>query len=209
VRSKQKQLRVYNGVLEEVTEKRVREYTEAQRKAKYFALLLDQHTERKKDGSPFSKGYAFVKYEGIFKQRPESGWRAEWNEQNAGLIQEYADRWAAWLRNKPMSTHEIHKVIADDDFGRWLWGYRKRADVQDAYVVGLFDHLHSTGGEISGNFYDLFSEWRGPSCNKTECVHFLSNNRPAVPELIARGFWHALDEFAKEKQYGAIDWGIS
>jgi DNA repair protein RadD len=98
VRAKQKQLKVYNGVLEEVTEKRIREYTEAQRKRKYFALLKQQHTEKKKDGSPFSKGYAFVKYEGIFKQRPESGWRAEWNEQNAGLIQEYADRWIAWNR---------------------------------------------------------------------------------------------------------------
>jgi DNA repair protein RadD len=205
VRSKQKPLKVYNGVLEEVTEKRIREYTEAQRKRKYFQLLRDQHTETKKDGSPFSKGYAFVKYEGIFKQRPESGWRAEWNEQNAGLIQEYADRWAAWLRSKPMATYELHKLIGDNDFGQWLWGYRKRADPQDAYVVGLFNHLHSTGGEISGNFYNLFSEWRGLSCNKTECLHFLNNNRPAGSELIARGFWNAIDEFAKEKQYGVVD----
>jgi len=96
VRAKQKQLRVYNGVLEEVTEKRVREYSEAQRKAKYFSLLRDQHILKKKDGSPFSKGYAFVKYEAIFKARPESGWRAEWNDRNEMFVVEYAAAWDRW-----------------------------------------------------------------------------------------------------------------
>jgi hypothetical protein len=120
VRSKQKQLKVYNGVLEEVNEKRIRDYTEAQRKRKYFQLLRDQHTERKKDGSPFSKGYAFVKYEGIFKQRPESGWRAEWNEKNAGLIQEYADRWAEWLEYKtPTVSAEKYQAYLEDYLSEW------------------------------------------------------------------------------------------
>lgn len=97
VRAKRKELKVYNGVLEEVTEKQVREYTESQRKSKYFRLLYEQHTGTKKDGSPFSKGYAFVKYEGIFKQRPESGWREEWNQKNEALVGMYACAWSQWL----------------------------------------------------------------------------------------------------------------
>ena len=108
VRAKQKELKVYNGVLEEVTEKRVREYSEAQRKAKYFRLLYDQHTGTKKDGSPFSKGYAFVKYEGIFKQRPESGWRKEWNDANARLINQYAMAWDIWLRDQEPQSCTCH-----------------------------------------------------------------------------------------------------
>jgi hypothetical protein len=107
-RAKQKQLKVYNGVLEEVTEQRVREYTESQRKAKYFRLLHEQHTGTKKDGSPFSKGYAFVKYEGIFKMRPESGWREEWNDRNPKLIADYADAWLDWLRNQEPQSCTCH-----------------------------------------------------------------------------------------------------
>jgi DNA repair protein RadD len=111
VRAKQKELKVYNGVLEEVTEKRVREYSEAQRKAKYFSLLRDQHTLKKKDGSPFSKGYAFVKYEAMFKARPESGWRAEWNGRNEMFVVEYAaawDRWNAQFEPQSCTCHMGH-----------------------------------------------------------------------------------------------------
>ena len=97
VRAKQKQLKVYNGVLEEVTEQRVREYSEARRKATYFRLLDDQHTGTKKDGSPFSKGYAFVKYEAMFKMRPESGWREEWNQKNPVMVGMYDCAWSQWL----------------------------------------------------------------------------------------------------------------
>jgi len=97
VRAKRKELKVYNGVLEEVTEKRVREYTESQRKSKYFRLLYEQHTGTKKDGSPFSKGYAFVKYQAIFRNPPESGWRKEWNEENWKLVNDYGIRWELWL----------------------------------------------------------------------------------------------------------------
>lgn len=96
-RAKQRNIKVYNGVLELVDEPKARAFSESQRKAKYFRLLVDQHTAKKKDGSPFSKGYAFVKFEGIFKQRPESGWRAEWNAQNGKLIEEYAWAWESWL----------------------------------------------------------------------------------------------------------------
>jgi superfamily II DNA or RNA helicase len=97
VRAKRKELKVYNGVLEEVTEKQVREYTESQRKSKYFRLLYEQHTGTKKDGSPFSKGYAFVKYQAIFRNPPESGWRKEWNEENCKLVNEYGMAWEIWL----------------------------------------------------------------------------------------------------------------
>jgi DNA repair protein RadD len=96
VRSKQKQLKVYNGVLEEVTEKRIREYTEAQRKAKYIRLLYDQHTGKKKDGSPFSKSYAYVKYEAMFKMRPAGIWRAEFNQNNPELVAQYNLTWQLW-----------------------------------------------------------------------------------------------------------------
>ena len=99
-RARKKELRVYNGVLEEVTEKRVREYSEKQRKWKYFKLLVDQHTGRKKDGSPFSKGYAFVKYEAMFKEPPKSEWRREWNAGNPSLVNTYAEDWANWLANQ-------------------------------------------------------------------------------------------------------------
>lgn len=95
-RAKQKPLKVYNGVLEEVTEQRVREYTEAQRKAKYFRLLHEQHTGTKKDGSPFSKGYAFVKYEAMFKMRPESWWREKWEASHADLVAQYKLTWQLW-----------------------------------------------------------------------------------------------------------------
>ena len=110
-RAKQKPLKVYNGVLEEVTEQRVREYSEARRKATYFRLLYDQHTGTKKDGSPFSKGYAFVKYEAMFKMRPESGWREEWNDANARLINQYAmawDRWNAQFEPQSCTCHMGH-----------------------------------------------------------------------------------------------------
>ena len=107
-RGKQKQLKVYNGQLELVEEKQVRAYSEAQRKAKYFRLLVDQHSGVKKDGSPFSKGYAFVKFEGMFKQRPESGWREEWNLGNEGLRLEYAERWNAWNRRQEPQSCTCH-----------------------------------------------------------------------------------------------------
>ncbi len=112
VRSKQKQLKVYNGVLEEVTEKRIREYTEAQRKAKYFKLLRDQHTETKKDGSPFSKGYAFVKYEAMFKEPPKSEWRKEWNAGNPSLVNTYAEDWYDWLGRNPASGRDMETANA-------------------------------------------------------------------------------------------------
>jgi hypothetical protein len=95
-RAKQKPLKVYNGVLEEVTEQRMREYTEAQRKAKYFRLLHEQHTGTKKDGSPFSKGYAFVKYEAMFKMKPESWWREKWEASHAELVAQYKLTWQLW-----------------------------------------------------------------------------------------------------------------
>jgi DNA repair protein RadD len=95
-RGKQKNLKVYNGQLELIEEKQVRAYSESQRKAKYFRLLVDQHTGVKKDGSPFSKGYAYVKYEAMFKQRPESGWCAEWAADNPQLIQPYRVAWLLW-----------------------------------------------------------------------------------------------------------------
>jgi hypothetical protein len=129
VRSKQKELRVYNGVLEEVTEQRVREYSEAQRKAKYFSLLRDQHTLKKKDGSPFSKGYAFVKYEAIFKARPESGWRAEWNDRNEMFVVEYAAAWDVWLAGKPLDSAQfrdwLREYDGDDEYVNYL---KKEAD---------------------------------------------------------------------------------
>lgn len=115
-RPKQKPLKVYNGVLEEVTEQRVREYSESQRKAKYFRLLHEQHTGTKKDGSPFSKGYAFVKYEAMFKMRPESGWREEWNEKNPKLIAEYAAAWVQWLEYKAASVSTEKYGAALDDY---------------------------------------------------------------------------------------------
>ena len=95
-RGKQKQLKVYNGQLELIEEKQVRAYSDLERKAKYFRLLVDQHSGVKKDGSPFSKGYAFVKYEAMFKQRPESGWCAEWAANNSQLIQAYRVAWLLW-----------------------------------------------------------------------------------------------------------------
>jgi hypothetical protein len=126
---------------------------EAQRKAKYFKLLRDQHTERKKDGSPFSKGYAFVKYEGIFKTRPDSGWRAEWNERNAGLIQEYADRWADWLSVKPLDSAQ---------FRDWLREY----DGDDEYVSYLKKQAEECGwldakAGVSGSWRSLSQLFKG------------------------------------------------
>ena len=97
--------------LELIEEKHVRAYSADQSKAKYFRLLVDQHSGVKKDGSPFSKGYAFVKFEGMFKQRPESGWREEWNLGNEGLRLEYAERWDRWNNGIPLNP--ITAVGAD------------------------------------------------------------------------------------------------
>ena len=103
-RGKQKNLKIYNGQLELIEEKQVRAYSDLQRKAKYFRLLVDQHSGVKKDGSPFSKGYAFVKYEAMFKQRPESGWCAEWAANNTQLIEAYRVAWLLWADRR---TREV------------------------------------------------------------------------------------------------------
>jgi hypothetical protein len=118
-RGKQKNLKVYNGQLELVEEKHVRAYSQAQRKAKYFRLLVDQHTGVKKDGSPFSKGYAYVKYEAMFKQRPESGWREQWNVCNEGLRVEYADRWAAWMDKAIKLPFDVYHAFNTDYLSEW------------------------------------------------------------------------------------------
>ena len=38
-----------------------------------------------------------MKYEAMFKQRPESGWREEWNQKNEVLLGLYGYAWAQWL----------------------------------------------------------------------------------------------------------------
>jgi superfamily II DNA or RNA helicase len=197
VRSKQKPLRVYNGVLEEVTEKRIREYTEAQRKRKYFQLLRDQHTDRKKDGSPFSKGYAFVKYEGIFKTSPESGWRAEWNEQNAGLIQEYADRWADWLdRNAPYWQNKR--------FSGWLieadWSNHEHREIIDELVIQVaekHDRIKSVSWRELTRLAG-FEEYEKP-CNNWELHERLYGS-----DWIARALEITGIEFGNLETFGSL-----
>jgi superfamily II DNA or RNA helicase len=80
------------GELEEISENDVIVHSEAHMRRQYEWFLLQQHTKSKRDGAPYSKGYAFMKYQSEFKKRPKRGWRDEWVAAHADLVRADTDR---------------------------------------------------------------------------------------------------------------------
>lgn len=60
---------------------------ESERKRAYFWFLHEQHTNVRRDGSPYKPTYAFAKFIAKFGERPARGWKAEWVEANQDLYE--------------------------------------------------------------------------------------------------------------------------
>lgn len=52
----------------------------------YEWFLYQQYTRTRKDGQPYSKGYAFAKFMEKYKTRPMKGWKAQWEARNQHLL---------------------------------------------------------------------------------------------------------------------------
>ena len=75
------------GELVAVTERDIKIVSEETKRRKYEWFLQQQHTCSKRDGEPFSKGYAFAKYLAEFKENPKRGWRDMWMERNRETVE--------------------------------------------------------------------------------------------------------------------------
>jgi len=93
---KERQTKHAEGELHEITDSEVKSFSEAQKRSQYRFFLLQQHTRSKRDGAPYSSGYAFAKYNAEFKERPKRGWRSEWLEQHPEFVEEDAQRRKIW-----------------------------------------------------------------------------------------------------------------
>jgi DNA repair protein RadD len=180
------------GRLEKLGDGDVRYVSEAVRRGRYERLLWEQHTLNKKNGEPFSKGYAFMKYTSEAGDRPKRGWREEWCSKHLDLVASDKSR-----REVPTDGNIQHRTVFDlmndNGFGLWLW--QNKRIIKDPDISHLLEWLYSSRGEICGSFYDLFKEWRGEKCNKSECQQFLQTNRRSDDDQIALGFSAAIGEY--------------
>lgn len=80
------------GSLEQINEGDIVVFSETHMRRQYEWFLLQQHTRSKKDGNPYSKGYAFMKFKSEFQRNPKRGWMWEWIETHPELVGEDAAR---------------------------------------------------------------------------------------------------------------------
>lgn len=103
--SKGRQTKHAEGELHEITEESIKIISESQKKNQYFFFLLQQHTRSKRDGTPYSSGYAFAKYLAEFNEKPKRGWRREWSEKYINLVDDDDERRIVWAEtNSEVST---------------------------------------------------------------------------------------------------------
>jgi DNA repair protein RadD len=74
------------GELKEITDSEIKVIPEQVKRQRYAWYLLQQHTQSKRSGEPYSKGFAFMKYQSEFRERPKRGWREEWASAHADLV---------------------------------------------------------------------------------------------------------------------------
>lgn len=84
------------GELEQIHEGDLPVIPESRKRQQYEWFLLQQHLASKRDGAPYSKGYAFMKFQSEFKQRPKRGWREEWVATHADVVIADAKRRKDW-----------------------------------------------------------------------------------------------------------------
>lgn len=77
-RRKPREVKEEDGDLVEATPEVVSEGQMRQRRRQYEFFLHQQEYGRRKDGSPFARGYAEARYRGQYKQWPPANWRTEW-----------------------------------------------------------------------------------------------------------------------------------
>lgn len=93
---KEKQTKHAEGELHKITEEGIKVISEAQKRNAYFAFMLQQHTRSKRDGAPYSSGYAFAKYLSEFDEKPKRGWRSEWIDKNINIVCDDDERRKIW-----------------------------------------------------------------------------------------------------------------
>lgn len=77
-RRKPREVKEEDGDLVEATPEVVSEGQMRQRRRQYEFFLHQQEYGRRKDGSPFARGYAEARYRGQYGQWPPVAWRNEW-----------------------------------------------------------------------------------------------------------------------------------
>jgi len=93
------------GELKEITADEIVVVSETHKRKQYAWYLLQQHTRSKRDGCPYSAGYAFAKYKAEFNENPKRGWRNEWLEKNHDLVEQDKDRRSQWAETA--QTQEV------------------------------------------------------------------------------------------------------
>lgn len=96
---KEKSVKHAEGELYEITDGDVKTVSESQKKNQYFWFMLQQHTRSKRDGAPYSSGYAFAKYKAEFNENPKRGWRNEWVDRYPNLVEQDKERRSAWAQS--------------------------------------------------------------------------------------------------------------
>lgn len=97
---KQRQLKHADGELHEVTDKDIKLVSESEKRRQYEWFLLQQHTQCKRSGEPYSHGFAFSKYNAKYSEHPKRGWREEWKSKNMVLALKDSDRRREWASSQ-------------------------------------------------------------------------------------------------------------
>lgn len=82
-RKRAKETKQVDGELELVTD--ARPVSEDEKRRRYEWFLTQQHTQRRKNGTPYSPAYAVLKFRAMYGHPPKRGWREAWQARVGGV----------------------------------------------------------------------------------------------------------------------------